>query len=199
MRDKYFFPLAVLLTVMMVFLAIQPGIGRLPEGAVAGDGVNYDRIEISGPYLNKAISGGDARVQLVRDERTYYLYIEAEVDALAASPELGPHFRLAPDIEAQFAGHRIRVTARVRPADTRGAEQVELNYSTGRAGDSGWQSLNLQPGFSDISFEYDVPPLLGEQGVDYIAFRPLVPEKSRALILERIVLERLRATDATGS
>lgn len=199
MRDKYFFPLAVLLTVMMIFLAVQPGIGRLPDGAVAGDGVNYDRIVIDGPYLNKVISGGDARAQLIRDDRTYYLYIEAAVEALAASPELGPHFRLAPDIETQFAGRRIRITVRVRPADTRGAEQVEMNYSTGRAGDSGWQMRDLQPGFSEVSFEYDVPPLQGEQGVDYIAVRPVVPDKSRALIVQQIVLERLPETEATGS
>lgn len=191
MRDKFFFPLAALLTGMMIFLAVQPGIGRLPDGAVAGDGLNYNRIVIEGPYLNKAVSGGDARVQLIRDGKSYYLYIEAAADALMAAPELGPHFRLAADIETQFAGRRVRVTARVRPADTRGAEQVELNYSSGRAGDSGWQMLDLQSGFADVSFEYDVPPLEGDQGVDYIGIRPVVPDKSRALVLERIVLERL--------
>lgn len=191
MRDKLFFPLAALLTVVMVFLAIQPGIGRLPTGAVAGDGLNYNRIVIDGPYLNKIISGGDARAQLVRENDTYFLYIEAAAEALVAAPELGPHFRIAPDIEIQFASHRVRVTARVRPADARGAQQVEMIYSTGRAGDSGWQVLDLQPGFSEVSFEYDVPSPLGEQGVDYLAIRPVVPDKSRAIIVERIVLERL--------
>ncbi|PKP81306.1 MAG: hypothetical protein CVT79_11650 [Alphaproteobacteria bacterium HGW-Alphaproteobacteria-18] len=191
MRDKFFFPLAVILTVMMVLLALQPGIGRLPTGAIAGDGLNYNRIVIEGPYLNKIIAGGDARAQLIREDKTYYLYIEAAADALSAAPELGPHFRLAADIEVQFSGRRVRVTALVRPADTRGAQQAELNYSAGRVGDSGWQVLDLQPGFSEISFEYDVPVHQGEQGVDYIAIRPVVPDKSRAIIVERIVLERL--------
>ncbi|ABI75555.1 hypothetical protein HNE_0033 [Hyphomonas neptunium ATCC 15444] len=191
MRDKLFFPLAALLTVLMVFLAIQPGIGRLPTGAVAGDGLNYNRIVIEGPYLNKVISGGDARAQLIREDGTYYLYIEAAFEALVPAPELGPHFRLAPDIEVQFAAQTVRVTASVRPADSRGAEQVEMNYSTGRAGDSGWQVRDLQPGFSEVSFEYDVPALESDQGVDYLGIRPVVPDKSRALIVERIVLERL--------
>lgn len=191
MRDKFFFPLAVILTVLMVFLALQPGVGRLPTGAIAGDGLNYNRIVIEGPYLNKIIAGGDARAQLIREDKSYYLYIEAAADALAASPELGPHFRLAADIEVQFSGRRVRVTALVRPADRRGAQQVEVNYSAGRVGDSGWQVLDLQPGFSEVSFEYDVPLHQGEQGVDYIAIRPVVPDKSRAIIVERIVLERL--------
>lgn len=191
MRDRLFFPLALLLCVLMVFLAIQPGIGRLPTGAVAGDGLNYNQIIIEGPYLNKVISGGEARAQLIRDDGKYYLYVESAVDALAAAPELGPHFRLAADIEIQFAGRRIRTTVRARPADTRGAEQIEVNYSAGRVGESGWQVLDLQPGFSDVSFEYDVPMIQGEQGVDVLGVRPVVPDKSRAFIIERIVLERL--------
>lgn len=192
MRDRIFFSLAGLLVIFMIFAAVQPGIGRLPTGALAGDGVNYDRIVIEGEYLNKMIAGGDADVDLLRTpEGGYALQISAAVDALRDAPELGPHFRLAPDIEVQFAGRRIRVTARVRPAQARGATQVQLNYSAGRAGESGWRMFALQPGFSDLTFEYDVPPQTGEQGVDYLALRPVVPEKQRAVLVERITLERL--------
>lgn len=191
MRDKIFFPLAVLLTAIMVFLAVQPGIGRLPTGPVAGDGLNYRRITIEGAYLNKVMAGGEAVTRLVRDGQGYLLYIEAVADALADAPELGPHFRLAADIELQFSGRRIRTTARVRPADARGAQQVQLNYSAGRVGESGWEIFDLQPGFTDVSFEYDVPAVQGDQGVDYFAIRPVVPDKSRAIIVERIIFERL--------
>lgn len=191
MRDKFFFPLAALLTVMMIFLAIQPGIGRLPTGAVTGDGVDYSRIVIDDTYLNKIVQGTEASAQLIRDRGTYFLYVEAAADEVIAAPELNPHFRIAADVETQFAGRRIRVTARVRPADVRGASQVEMNYSAGRAGDSGWRTLDLGQGFTEVTFEYDVPPLQGEQGVDYIAIRPAAPEGSRAIILESIVLERL--------
>jgi hypothetical protein len=191
MRDYLFFPLAALLTVLLVVLAVLPGFGRLPTGAVAGDGVNYDRIVIEGPYLNRIIAGGDAVTRLLRDDRRYLLYIEIEEGALSDAPELGPHFRLAPDIELQFAGRRVRVTVSARPADMRGAEAIQVNYSAGRLGESGWQVLGLQPGFSELSFEYDVPALQGEQGVDYLALRPAVPDKSRALLIERIVMERL--------
>jgi len=192
MRDRIFFPLAGLLVILMIFLAVQPGIGRLPTGAMAGDGVNYDRIVIEGDYLNKMIAGGDADVDLLRTpDGGYALQISAAADVLSDAPELGPHFRLAPDIEVQFAGRRIRVTARVRPADARGAMEVKLNYSAGRAGESGWRMFALQPGFSDLTFEYDVPPQTGEQGVDYLALRPVVPEKQRAILVQRITLERL--------
>ncbi len=192
MQDRLFFPLAGALVVLMIFLALQPGIGRLPTGAVAGDGVNYDRIVIEGRYLNKVIAGGDAQTRLIRTtQKSYVLQIIADVDALADSPELGPHFRLAPDIETQFSGRRIRCTIRVRPAEEQGAMEVKANYSAGRAGESGWQTFALQPGFTDFSFEYDVPVVVGDQGVDYVAVRPVVPEKRRAILVERITLERL--------
>lgn len=192
MRDRLFFPLAALLALLMVFLALQPGINRLPTGAVAGDGINYDRIVIEGRYLNKVIAGGEARTKLLRtQEGEYVLQIDAEADALAEAPELGPHFRLAPDLEVQFSGRKIRATVRVRPADDQGAMEVQANYSAGRVGESGWKVFSLQPGFADFSFEYDVPAMSGEQGVDYFAIRPVVPEKRRGLVVERITFERL--------
>lgn len=192
MRDRLFFPLAGVLVILMVALALQPGIGRLPSGSVAGDGVNYDRIVIDGAYLNKVIAGGDARTRLQRTpERGYVLEIAADEGALMDAPELGPHFRLAPDIEVQFSGRKIRVTVRARPAADQGAMQMKVNYSAGRVGESGWRQFDLQPGFTDFSFEYDVPVAEAEQGVDYIAVRPVVPEKRRAILIERIILERI--------
>lgn len=192
MRDRIFFPLAGLLVMMMVFVALQPGIGQLPTGSVAGDGINYDRIAIEGPYLNKVIAGGEARTRIQRmPDKRYVLQIDAEADALADAPELGPHFRLAPDIEVQFSGQKIRVTVRARPALDQGAMEMRVNYSTGRAGESGWHEFALQPDYADFSFEYEVPVATGEQAVDYIAVRPVVPTKRRGILVESIVLERL--------
>jgi hypothetical protein len=69
--------------------------------------------------------------------------------------------------------------------------QMQANYSPGRVGDSGWQVFDLQPGFQDYSFEYNVPLSEGDQGVDYFAVRPVVPDKSRALIVEQVTFKRL--------
>ncbi|MFT5775825.1 hypothetical protein [Hyphomonas sp.] len=191
MRDWFFFPAALALVAMMVFLAIRPGIGALPSGAVAGDGANYNKIAIEGDYLHKIFAGGNAKTELVdgTDNKTL-LYIEAETGALRDESELGPHFRLAADIEAQFSGMTVRITVRARPADDRGAMQIAMNYSAGRVGESGWRVFDLKPEFSDFSFDYDVPRIEGDQGVDYLGIRPVVPNKSRAVLIERITLDR---------
>ena len=99
MKDRLFFPLALVLAAGMVMLALAPGFGRLPEGAVAGNGRDYSRITIEGPYLNKVIAGGDATTRLQKGPDGYALYIEADAGVLNDAPELGPHFRLAGDIE----------------------------------------------------------------------------------------------------
>lgn len=192
MKDRIFFPLALVLAVGMVALAILPGVGRLPTGPVAGDGQHYAKVTISGKYLNKVIAGGDATTRLEDGpDGRKQLYIEAQAGVLNDAPELGPHFRLAADLELQFSGFRIRCTVRARPADDHGAMQMQTNYSAGRVGESGWQVFDLRPGFQDYSFEYDVPLIEGDQGVDYFAIRPVVPEKSRALIVEQVTFERL--------
>ena len=192
MRDRFFFPAALVLVAMMVFLAIRPGIGALPTGAVAGDGANYDKITIEGDYLHKLFAGGNAKTELVDGaDKRLLLFIEAETGALRDEPELGPHFRLAADIETQFSGMTVRVTVRARPADDRGAMQVAMNYSAGRAGESGWRIFDLKPEFSDFRFDYDVPRAEGDQGVDYFGIRPVVPNKSRAVLIERITFDRV--------
>ena len=116
MRDRFFFPAALALVVMMVFLAIRPGIGALPSGPVAGDGAHYDKITIEGDYLHKVFAGGNARTELVDGpDNKVLLFVEAETGALRDEPELGPHFRLAADIETQFSGMTVRITVRARP------------------------------------------------------------------------------------
>ena len=192
MKDRIFFPLALLLAVGMVALAVAPGVGRLPTGPIAGDGQNYNKITVADKYLNKVIAGGDAVTRLESGPGgRKQLYIEADAGVLNDAPELGPHFRLAADLELQFSGFRVRCTVRARPADDHGAMQMQANYSAGRVGESGWQVFDLQPGFQDYSFEYDVPLIEGDQGVDYFAIRPVVPDKSRALIVEQVTFERL--------
>lgn len=192
MKDRIFFPLACLLALGMVGLALWPGVGRLPSGAVTGDGQHYEQITIADTYLNKIVAGGDATTRLeTGPDGKRVLYIEADAGVLASDPELGPHFRLAADIEVQFTGFTVLCTVRARPADDHGAMQMQANYSAGRVGDSGWQVFDLQPGFQDYSFEYNVPLIEGDQGVDYFAVRPIVPDKSRALIVEQVTFKRL--------
>jgi len=192
MRDRFFFPAALVVVGLMVFFAIRPAIGALPTGTLTGDGSNYDKIVVQGDYLHKIYAGGNAKTELATEpDGKRVLLIEADAGALRDEPELGPHFRLAADLEIQFAGQTIRTTVRARPVRDQGAMQIALNYSAGRVGESGWKIFDLKPEFEDFSFDYDVPLVEGDQAVDYFGIRPVVPDKSRALLVESVTFERL--------
>lgn len=176
----------------LIAAALLPGAGALPTGTVTGDGKDYSVITIEGSYLNKVYAGGDAITRLEKDDTgKRVLYIEAEAGLLSDNPELGPHFKLAGDVETQFSGMTIRITVTARPVSDGGAEKIALNYSAGHAGGSGWKIFALDTGVTNISFDYKVPLVIGDQGNDFLAIRPVVPVKSRALIVEKITMERL--------
>jgi hypothetical protein len=192
LRDGAFFPLSLLLAAGLIALAISPGLGRRPTGPVTGDGINYNRILIGGDYLNKVYAGGDALTAVRKGTSgAQELFIEAMAGQLDEAPEFGPHFRLAADIEQQFSGRTVRVSVRARPADDRSAVQIQLNYSAGRAGESGWKVFDLKPGWNEYAFEYKVPVIEGDQGFDFVAVRPVVPEKIRGVVIDQIELTRL--------
>ncbi len=192
MRDFVFFPLAALLAGGMIWLSIMPAFGAKPSGPVTGDGVNYDRIEVSGDMLYKVIAGGDLRTEVqTTPEGEKQLFLEVEAGALADGVEYGPHFRLAADIETQFSGRRIRVTVSAQPAEAKGAEQLLINYSAGRVGESGWETFDLGQQNLDVAFEYTVPQIQGDQASDYLGIRPVVPDGVRGVLISKIVLERL--------
>ena len=190
MRDRIFYPLALLLAGLIVFLAVRPALGALPTGPVSvGDG-QYSTVTVEGTQLNRIETGGEARIELVREQGATWLQIETAAGTLSDDPQLGPHFPLAADLERQFSGFEMTITVRARPGDPPGATQMRVNYSTGREGESDWQVFDLKPDFDDYSFVYKVPVKTGENGLDYLAIRPVTPDKTRNLLIERVTFER---------
>ncbi|MCI4645540.1 MAG: hypothetical protein MRY64_12235 [Hyphomonadaceae bacterium] len=190
MRDRLFFPAIFLLAAALVWLALLPGVGALPSGPVSvGDG-QYRQIEVSGLELNRIEAGGEVDIQLVRGEGPAYLRMETIAGALPDDPLRGPHFMLAADLEVQFSGFEMEITVRAKPGERLGATQMMVNYSTGRDGESGWETFDLRPDWEDFTFRYRVPVKTGENGLDYLAIRPVTPDKTRSLLIESIRFRR---------
>lgn len=192
MNDRLFFPVIFLVAAGLVWLAMMPGIGALPSGPVSvGDG-NYSLVEVSGLQLNRIEAGGEAEIELVRGNGPTHLLIETMAGALPDDPMQGPHFVLAADLEVQFSGFEMDITVRAKPGERLGATQMMVNYSTGREGESGWQVFDLQPDWADFTFTYRVPAKSGENALDYLAIRPVTPDKTRSLLIESVTFRRGR-------
>ena len=194
MSDRLFFPIILAVAAVMVYLALQPDADCAPTGPVGGADTDYSEVRVEQCNLRRIIAGSSADIELIGDEGQRYLSIESGSGPLQDGPEFGPHFRLASDLETQFAGFTVRVTIRARPAPDRGAMAFEANYSAGKAGQSGWKSFDLQPDWQDYVFEVRVPRASG-QGVDYLGIRPIVPDKTRRIEIKSISFRRLARWD----
>lgn len=191
MSDRIFFIAALALAVFMVVLGLVPGMNALPAGPVSGGGTDYQRIEVSGEQLNRMVAGGDSDIALEGSGRQANLRIEVTEGTLSDDPLRGPHFILDRDLENVFADRELRITVRAKAADRYGAEALRLNYALGNAAESGWEEFTVTREFQDIVFTYTLPAKNegSEPGYDYLAIRPVVPEKQRAILIQSVVFE----------
>lgn len=196
MKDIIFFPLVLLVAVIMVGGAMQVGSGVPLCGPVGGANgpADYSQAIIDGRDLCRMEGAyGHELTQSAPEQKQNTLRILAEPDALRNDVEASAHFKLGPDLETVYAGQILRVTINARPSPERGALAFEFNYSTGKAGDTGWHRFYLEPGWKDYTHTIEVPKKLLESTValDYFAIRPVIAEKPRAVEIQRITFDRL--------
>lgn len=191
MKDSVFYPLISIVFAAMVLSALylgwrQPQCG--PFGGAEGPD-DYSLIILQGPDLCRmeAYLGYDLSLE---DD---VLTIRADHDANLPDVQRNAHFRLGPDLETVYSGHKLRISVTVKPTDGAGAQAFEFNYSAGKAGNSGWIRFDLKPDWETYTAEVDVPRKMLENNValDYISVRPVVPEKNRGIQLREIRFRRL--------
>ncbi len=191
MKDKIFYPVAIALAIGMVLISLAEGWSQPKCGPFGGANGPED-------YSLIILSGGD----LCRMEANFGYELDLQGDVLTIKAEEGAaqtdvldnaHFRLGPDLETAYAGHRVRLSFTVKPSPGFGASAFEFNYSTGKPGDTGWTRIEMQPDWNTYTAEIEVPRKLieGEIAFDYLAIRPVVPEKTRSLDLREIRFRRL--------
>lgn len=194
MSDRFFFPLILILAAVMVSLAIREDKGRLPTGPVGGADTNYERVVIEDVNLNRITESAGTEADLIDGDGVKYLQLAASSSDVSNEPADSTHFRLAADLETQFSGHILRVVVTARSSEDMAARSFEVNYSAGKAGQSGWQVFDLTPAFDSYSFETRVPIASG-QGVDYLGIRPVASEGVQIMEIKSVVFERLKRWD----
>lgn len=197
MSDFVFYPIALIAALAIVAAAALPGRDRMTCGSVSGAGTNYQRIVVDGDDLCRFEAAGQSDIELnFTGDTIDFVTVSAEAGKLGDRPDRNPHFRLAADIELQFSGHEIEVIIVARPSQSGGAFAFEANYSAGIEGNSDWRKFDLQRGFSRHTFTWTVPPRTGEeQAVDYLAIRPVVPEKTRSIDIQSVTFRRLEKVE----
>lgn len=191
LRDIVFYPIIAVVVVAMVIGSLYLGWQQPKCGPFGGaDGpADYSLIILKGQDLCRmdGFEGYDL------DLTDNILTIRSEATANYADVQRNAHFRLGPDLENVYAGHKLRISLTVKPTTGSGAEAFEFNYSTGKAGDTGWIKFDLKPEWDTYTAEVDIPRKLLENTValDYLSVRPVVPDKSRGIELSEIRFRRL--------
>lgn len=191
MKDKVFFPLAIIVALFMVGGAMMVDADKPlcgPFGGAAGQG-NYATIVLAGrDFCRMEAAFGHELIQSAPERAANTLTVFADPGALRGEVEASAHFKLGPDIETVLAGRFVEVTIRARPAQQRGAEEFEFNYSTGKAGNTGWHRFQMQPDWQEYTHTIEVPEKLLETAVaeDYLAIRPVLAEKRRGVEISEI-------------
>lgn len=181
----------MMLAALMVLLALSPGAGDLPKGPIGGANSDYKTIIVEGDQLNRIIAGGEGAMGMVDLDGEKILKIEAIAGLQNEDPVRGPHFILDSDLERVFADHEVEITMTIRPSQRKGAHAFQANYSTGRQGESGWQTFDMIPDWREYSFIYRLPVKLGDNAYDYLGIRPVVPEDYRAIEVKRVKFRRI--------
>lgn len=186
MKDTLFYPLIAVIVTSMVVAALYLGWQKPqcgPFGGAQGP-EDYSLIILQERDLCRM----EAYLGYELDLQDDILTIRAEADANDEDVQKNAHFRLGPDLETVFAGHKVRISLTVKPTNGAGAEAFEFNYSTGKAGDTGWIRFDLKPDWETYTAEVDIPRKLLESvaALDYISVRPVVPEKTRGIELREI-------------
>ncbi|MEM1086743.1 MAG: hypothetical protein AAGH90_03370 [Pseudomonadota bacterium] len=187
MSDKIFFPLVFMIGIAIVAAALLVGRDTSPSGPIGG--------AASGDYSIVPIEGDNfLRLEGLTFGATSTL--EAGIMTLSSGPNaqpaqvsVGPHFKLAADLENVYSGHTIEIAVEAKTAS---GAALEVNYDTGRQGESGWQSFELTDDWQTYRFSYDVPlrPDGSESGFDYLGLRPVGDPMPAIVQIRRIEFRR---------
>ena len=191
LTDTVFFPLAGLLAIVMVSLAMRQPSNPLPTGSISGADTDYRIVRVSGLDLNRFVAGEYSDYAIVPTDSGPALRISPATDFFPDNPDKGPHFRLAPDLETVFSGRDLRINVRARATETNGAAHFEVNYFAGPEGQSGWQKFALQPDFKNYSFEFTAPLANQDLGVDFLGIRPVIDSEGAGLEVESLTFINL--------
>ena len=190
MKDAVFFPLIFAIAAGMVAGSLWLAGPVRQCGPLGGaDGpADYGFAIVSGENFCRFEGRPGYELELSENLLTIYGSAVQNAEDIEASPTL----TLGEDLETVYAGQTLTISLQVKPAERAGAMAFEAMYSTGKAGNSGWQRFALAPDWQTYQFEYRVPDKLLENAVafDYFSVRPVVPEKVRGIIIREIEFRR---------
>lgn len=194
MKDRFFYPLMVIVIGSILALALLPG---RETGGVSDQDVLKNGFVLSGSDLQKlAIAPGTAlRFPNTQDGAFSYAVMSSNLPRKMAPPSAGIFGILGPKYERLFAEKMLKITVSARQGQDNPLDDFEMGYFTVGTGDSGWKTFELTPQFEDYIFTFR-PKKNTEPDNDYIGIWPGVEGKSKTMEVRAIKVEIVASNGA---
>ena len=170
LKDRFFYPLATLIVVAMVAVALSFGERiDLTDREIWNSGYTMtgeDLVRLTAQPGTQAVF-----VAAASEEPAYArLTSTAARDSLPPGP--GVFAPLGPQYERAFASRDIRMTVTASSSRINGLETFDIGYFSAGSGDSGWKRKTLTADWKDYVLDFR-PGILTEQvGLDHASVWP---------------------------
>lgn len=183
MKDRYFYPLAILIIGGMIAYSMSFQVDNTPA--------NVDLYERQGIDLEELFPSPGTTVYMGSFGEDSYAVLSAHMNRDTAVSSAGVFGTLGPAYESNFGGATIRITVRAKQGEISPSSAMELGYFTSGVGDSEWQIFELLDDYVDYSFDFTPNPPT-EKGNDYIGIWPDPSGKGGTIDVQSVRVERLR-------
>lgn len=191
MRDRFFYPLLVLVVAGILALALLPG---TRHGNLNPDEVTREGYLLSGLDLQKLTAAPGTEVSFVDGVGDLPLLaaLSSNNPLKFAPASAGVFGTLGPNYEAGFGGHDLEITITARAGRDKPLKEFKAGYFTVGVGDSGWQDFILSANFEDYIFNFTANPPKGKPGNDFVGIWPGDEGKSDTMELKSIKIRVLQ-------
>ncbi len=170
MKDRYFYPLAIIVIALIITLALKPGenTGGLTDAQVAAEGYTLDKAAL------ERLTASPGTLLGFRDnalDKSFYAQISSNTPRDMAPPSAGVFATLGPQYERVFANKPLIVEVEARADKDAPLQAFDMGYFTAGAGDSGWKTYKLSDDFATYTLNF-TPKASKEPGSDYVGIWP---------------------------
>lgn len=182
MKDRFFYPLAILIIGGMIAYALSFKADNTPS--------NVDIYERKGAELEALFPSPGTAAVISGGGEEVFAVLSAHMKREIAPPSAGVFGTLGPAYEQNFGEANIRITVRARSGENAPSAAMELGYFTTGVGDSGWKRFDLTESFADYSFDF-TPNAPSGKGNDYVGIWPDPSGEGGEIYVTSIKVERI--------
>jgi hypothetical protein len=191
MRDRFFYPLLVLVIAGILYLAVLPGIRH---GNLSPEDIINEGYTLSGLDLQKLTAAPGTEVSFIggQGELPLLAVLSSNNPRKLANASAGVFGTLGPNYEAGFGGYDLEITITARAGRDKPLSEFKAGYFTVGVGDSRWQNFTLSANFEDYIFNFTPKPPKGNPGNDFVGIWPGDEGKSETMELKSIRIRILK-------